>query len=71
MDSIQFETDKGFKSDKFGGNGGNSRTITISKGCNLVGLFGRSGSLVDSIGFIEGCYVFWSIKQDYFAILNI
>jgi len=39
------------RSEKFGGNGGNLKTLHFGSAC-LIGFHGRSGSLVDSIGFI-------------------
>jgi len=49
VDSLQFKTDKGAVSPKFGGDGGNFYEVNL-QGC-LKGIYGRSGAYVDQIGF--------------------
>lgn len=53
VDAVQFHTQKGLKSQKFGGNGGKQRE---AMGCasgqqELVGIFGKCGRCIDSIQF--------------------
>lgn len=49
---IKFTTDAGVQSDWFGGNDGSYKYVSID-GQYLVGLTGRSGKVIDSIGFIS------------------
>lgn len=49
VDSLQFVTDQGKYSPKYGGNGG--RLSTVNLPCCLRGIYGRSGAYVDQIGF--------------------
>ena len=50
VDSIQFETDKGYKSSRFGGSGGGLETFSV---CNVVGVCGKEGKLIDYVTFNE------------------
>ena len=54
VDSLQFVTDKGTTSQKFGGNGGNKHVFTVPEGAKLVGLYGRTASYMNSLGFYYG-----------------
>ena len=54
VDSLKFITNKGKESPKFGGNGGGERIYTIPKGWKLMGIYGKSGRLLDRIGFYIG-----------------
>jgi len=49
VDSLQFVTDAGTYSPKWGGNGGERHEVTLIG--NIVSIFGRSGAYIDQIGF--------------------
>jgi len=48
--AIQFHTNRGTVSQKLGGEGGARQTLQAPPGQSLVGFFGKSGDLIDSIG---------------------
>ena len=50
MNAIQFETNKGFKSPKYGGNAGKVHIIDAG-GKRICGVRGRSGMLIDQLSF--------------------
>ncbi len=52
VDSVRFVTNKGIKSEQFGGNTGNYYLVNLPG--PLVGLEGRSGSRIDQLGFVSG-----------------
>jgi len=49
--SLQFITDRGTVSQKFGGNGGTLRSYNLTG--RLIGFFGRDGTIIDQIGIIS------------------
>jgi hypothetical protein len=50
IDSLQFVTDKGTVSERFGGTGGHERTYELFG--KLLGFFGKEGSEIHQLGFI-------------------
>ena len=50
IDSLQFVTDKGTVSERFGGTGGHGRTYELFG--KLLGFFGKEGSEIHQLGFI-------------------
>ncbi len=54
VDSIQFVTNTGLCSPKFGGMGGNEKVINVPEGSRIVGFFGRCGKLLVKVGFVFG-----------------
>lgn len=52
VDAVTFITSKGNKSPKFEGKGGNYYLLTIPNGCRICGTFGRSGGVIDKLGFL-------------------
>lgn len=62
VDALQFITNAGNKSPYYGGNGGQKKTLTVPKGYQIIGIFGRSGSRLDRLGFNVGkvTYTDWS-----------
>lgn len=49
-DAVQFVTNEGSKSPKFGGGGGGKKVWTAPRGQAMTGIFGGHGGLVDSLG---------------------
>ena len=57
-------TNKGVKSPRFGSTGGNYRLLTFLSGYRVIGFYGRSGSIVDQLGFILGNTIYPSSPLD-------
>lgn len=51
---MTFITNKGNKSQKFGGGGGGYRLHTLPEDARIIGIQGRSGTRLDKLGFIFG-----------------
>ncbi len=53
VNAVGYKTNKGRQIGPYGGTGGNAFSQTLSNPTQFYGLYGRSGSWMDQIGFIE------------------
>jgi len=51
VDALEFKVNNQW-SQRYGGSGGSASTINVPSDATLIGIYGKSGTLVDSIGFI-------------------